>query len=121
MNLIRPPSPDELRRLRETVRQIACSQCGAPIDLATDSACTHCGSPLALIDSDGVAKALRELTASPSTPAPQKLQIALRDAQINAIFDLERMREREDHDSDLVAIGAAAVAALIGALIFGRG
>ncbi len=120
-NFIRPPSADELRRLRDTVRQIACSQCGAPIDLATDSACTHCGAPVALIDSDGVAKALQELTATSSAPDPGKLQSALRDAQIDAIFDLERMRERENHDSDLVAIGATAVAGLIGALIFARG
>src|SRR5438876_4410329 len=33
-NFIRAPSPAELAKLRATVRQIACSQCGAPVDLA---------------------------------------------------------------------------------------
>jgi hypothetical protein len=119
-NFIRPPSVDELRRLRETVRQIACSQCGAPIDLTKDTACKHCAAPVALIDSDGIAKALRELSVAPALPDPEKLRSALRDAQIDAIFDLQRMRERGSQDSDLVAIGAGAVAGLIGALIFGR-
>jgi len=121
-NFIRPPSPEELTKLRSTVRQIACSQCGAPIDLATDSVCPHCGAAIALIDSEGVAKALHELsTATPTTPVvdPHKLESALSDAQVNAIFDLERMREHEGR-SDLVAIGATAVASLIAALIFGR-
>src|SRR5262249_19584803 len=103
-----------------------CSQCGAPIDLATDSACSHCGAPVTIIDSDGVAKALRELSAAPastSSPADQdKLQNAIRDAQIDAIFNLERMREQEHqqrHD-DLLTIGASAVAGLIASLVFGR-
>ncbi len=57
-NFIRSPSPAELAKLRATVRQVACSQCGAPVDLANATACTHCGAPVALIDPDGVAKAL---------------------------------------------------------------
>ena len=66
-NFIRAPSPSELAKLRDTVRQISCSQCGAPVDLATDGACTHCGAPVALIDPDGVAKALRDLAAGASS------------------------------------------------------
>ena len=45
------------------MKQIACSQCGAPIDLEKDNACQHCGAAVALIDPDGVTKALRELAA----------------------------------------------------------
>lgn len=120
-NFIRAPSPAELARLRATVRQIACSQCGAPIDLAADSACTHCGAPVALIDPEGVAKALRDLAAGASAPAPadpDAMRVALSDAQINAIFDVERLRQREsDGESDLVAIGAAAIGALVGVLL----
>ena len=62
-NFIRAPSPAELARLRATVRQISCSQCGAPVDLAADTACKHCGAAVALIDPEGVAKAVRELAA----------------------------------------------------------
>ena len=124
-NFIRPPSAAELAKLRETVRQITCSQCGAPIDLSTDVACSHCGAPVALIDSEGVAKALRELAAGagsqasptgspPGSPAaPQAMSGALGDAQLDALFNQERLRERE-HNHDLLAIGVAAISAVVG-------
>jgi hypothetical protein len=118
-NFIRAPSPAELARLRATVRQIACSQCGAPVDLAADSACTHCGAPVALIDPEGVTRALQELAAttpSVATPDRDAVNTRLRDAQIDAIFDLERMRQREGND-DLVAIGAAAIGALVAGVL----
>ena len=120
-NFIRTPTPAELARLRSTVRQITCSQCGAPVDLSTDSACTHCGAPVSLIDPDGVTKALQELSAesaNPSSVSPDAMRSALSDAQIDAIFDLERMRRREgDGDDDLVAIGAGAIGALIASFV----
>ncbi len=118
-NFVRAPSPAELARLRATVRQISCSQCGAPVDLATDSACTHCGAAVALIDPEGVAKALRDLTQSASSTTAatsDAMRVALSDAQLNAIFDLQRMRQSEGND-DLVAIGAGAIGALIGGLL----
>ena len=118
-NFIRAPSPAELAKLRATVRQISCSQCGAPVDLATDSACKHCGAAIALIDPEGVAKALRDLAAGMSSRAPSDpdaMRTTLRDAQINAIFDLNRKRQREGGD-DLVAIGTAAIGALVAGLL----
>ncbi len=118
-NFIRTPTTAELAKLRSTVRQIACSQCGAPVDLATDSACTHCGSPIALIDPDGVTKTLQELAAGSAAPpsvSPDAMRKALSDAQIDAIFELHRM-PGQDADSDLVAIGAGAIGALIAALL----
>jgi hypothetical protein len=117
-NFIRAPSPPELARLRATVRQISCSQCGAPVDLAADSACRHCGAAVALIDPEGVAKALRELTAaSGRAPSdPEAMRAKLSDAQIDAIFELQRTRESERGD-DLVAVGAAAIGALVAGLL----
>jgi len=121
-NFIRAPSPAEFAKLRTTVRQISCSQCGAPVDLATDSACRHCGAAISLIDPDGVAKALRDLAAGASSPAPSDpdaMRRKLSDAQIDAIFDLQRMRQ-SGSDDDLVAVGAAAIGALLGGLIRAR-
>jgi hypothetical protein len=118
-NFIRAPSPAELARLRATVRQIACSQCGAPVDLANDSACKHCGAAVALIDPEGVAKALRELAAGASARAPSDaaaMRTTLSDAQIKAIFDTERMRQSKGSD-DLVAIGAAAIGGLLAGVL----
>src|SRR5664279_2108278 len=54
-NFIRSPTPAELAHLRDTIRQINCSQCGGPVDLATDSACPHCGAAVSLMDPDGLA------------------------------------------------------------------
>lgn len=112
-DFIRTPSPAELARLRTTVRQLTCSQCGAPIDLARDSACTHCGAPIALIDPDGVAKALHDLaTMRPDTASadPAAVRAVLAQAQANAILERERMREGEI-GQDLLAIGVAAIGA----------
>ena len=123
-NFIRAPSPEELAKLRETVRQVACSQCGAPIDLVAESACTHCGAPVALIDPDGVAKALREFHTDAAVPAvtdPNVMKSRLSDAQIDAIFDVARMRDSTRYDrQDLVSIGASAIGALIAGLIANR-
>ena len=62
---------------------------------------------------------LSTATAATTTVDPEKLRVALRDAQVDAIFDQERMHEREGR-RDLVAIGATAIAALLTALVFGR-
>lgn len=121
-NFIRSPSPAELAKLRATVRQIACSQCGAPVDLANAVACTHCAAPIALIDPDGVAKALRDLAAGVSSSAPSDpdaIRNRLSEAQIDAIFDIARMRQDEG-SGDIVAIGAAAIGALVAGLLAAR-
>ena len=122
-NFIRSPSPVELVRLRENVRQISCSQCGAPVDLAAASACGHCGAPIALIDPDSVAKAVQELSMAEALPASEPegdmSGTALNDAQIEALFELERRRmhgEREEQ-IDMLAVGAQAIGALIGAFL----
>ena len=104
-------------RLRETVRQISCSQCGAPVDLARDPACSHCGAPIALIDPEGVAKALQDLATAGNKAAPDEreaMRTALSDAQVNAIFELERMRGSEPKpEYDLLAVGLSAVGAFL--------
>ena len=122
-NFIRAPSPEELAKLRKTVRQVACSQCGGPVDLASHSACTHCGAPVALIDPDGVTKALREIQAGATVPAadPDAMRSRLSDAQIDAIFEIARMKDsKSGGDHDLVSIGATAIGALIAGLIANR-
>lgn len=110
-NFVRTPSAGEIAKLRETIRQINCSQCGASIDLATDTACTHCGSPIALIDPDGVAKALADLStekAGATNADREAARAALTSAQIDAIFELHRMKD-DGRERDLLAVGLAAV------------
>ena len=122
-SFIRALSPAELARLRATVRQVACSQCGAPVDIASETACTHCAAPIALIDPDGVTKALRELAAgnlAPASAVPEAMRARLGDAQIDAIFELARTRPPHEGNDDLVAIGAAAIGALIAGFVAPR-
>ena len=112
-NFIRTPSPAELAKLRETVRQVICSQCGAPVDLVRDTACAHCGTPVALIDPDGVTKALQALApghADRAPPDPVAMRAVLAEAEFNAAMARERMREG-DAGQDLVAVGVAAIGA----------
>jgi hypothetical protein len=113
---VRPPTPAELARLRETVRQVSCAQCGGPIDLRNDSACPHCGTPVTLIDPASVQKALRELASGPAPPDPVDVNRRIADAQIDALFALARERDQEalrPQRRDLVSVGAGAIAALI--------
>ena len=119
-NFIRTPSPPELARLRETIRQISCSQCGAPIDLAKDSACKHCAAPIAMIDPESVARQVKQLMDASQASDPEaqaKARNKVLDAQFDALFELERQRrvERNERDVDLISIGAQAIGVAIGA------
>ena len=54
----------ELRRLRSQVRQIRCSECGAPIDLEHDTVCKYCRAPVSFLDAEAVEKAVRMWSAA---------------------------------------------------------
>jgi len=118
-NFLREPSAAELARLREHVRQVNCSQCGAPIDLVHESACSHCRSPIALIDPEGVARTLRELAADapgpPDAAAAEDPRAAMAQAMLDALTAAEREQARERRRGiDLVTVGAGALAMLAG-------
>jgi hypothetical protein len=58
---VRSLSPLEIDSLRATVKQVRCSGCGAPVDVARDAACGFCRSPLSILDAAAVEKALAAL------------------------------------------------------------
>lgn len=115
-NFLREPSATELARLREHVRQVNCSQCGAPIDLVRETACGHCRAPIALIDPESVARTLRELESSApaGAPAPDAdARAAMAQAMLDALAAGEREARRDERRGvDLVALGAGALATL---------
>lgn len=121
-NFLRTPSPPELARLRETIRQISCSQCGAPINLATDNGCSHCGAPIAVIDPESVARQVKELSEASAAGQSAAATKTITDAQIDAMFELERAgrRHQDEADYDLVAIGAQAIGAALGVWLASR-
>lgn len=111
-DFIRAPNPAELAQLRATVRQVSCSQCGAPIDLTRDTACGHCRAPLALIDPTGIAATAQELQRAAALPAksglaPEQVEAVL---QIGAAAERAQQRAlvpRHDHAPPDLVIGAA--------------
>jgi len=76
-NFVRPLSGAELAELRQHVKQISCSSCGAPIDLERTSACSYCRAPVSVLDARQVEKVVAELktaqarseTVDPTLPA----------------------------------------------------
>ena len=61
---VRTLNAAELQRVRAQVRQITCSECGAPIDLEHSSECKYCHAPVSFLDSDAVEKAVKLWSAA---------------------------------------------------------
>jgi uncharacterized protein YbaR (Trm112 family) len=60
-NFVRPLDAAEVDRLRQNVRSVTCSACGAPVDLNAGSACAYCRAPLSLLDARQVERVVQEL------------------------------------------------------------
>jgi hypothetical protein len=54
-------SPAEIARLKQNVRTVTCSSCGAPVDLNTGAACPYCRAPLSMLDATKVDSVVQEL------------------------------------------------------------
>jgi Zn-finger nucleic acid-binding protein len=77
-NFIRTLSPQEIEELREKVQTVNCSNCGAAINLASDSVCAHCGSPISILDMKQPQRMLNELKqAAEPRPIDQALPLEL--------------------------------------------
>jgi hypothetical protein len=55
---VRELTQAERAKLCATVRQIKCSGCGAPVDLAKSDACQYCRAPVSVFDRDAAKKAI---------------------------------------------------------------
>lgn len=61
-NFVRPLSPVEIEELKQNIRTVTCSSCGAPVDLDTGAGCPYCRAPLSMLDAkqlDTVVAALK--------------------------------------------------------------
>jgi len=61
-NFVRPLRPVEIEALKQNVRTVTCSSCGAPVNLDTGAACPFCRAPLSMLDAkqlDTVVAALK--------------------------------------------------------------
>ena len=77
----------EIGHVRSQVRQIKCSQCGAPIDLEHDTRCNYCRAPISFLDADAIEKALRVWSDSPSHHSPEAVAGALPNASRRLLGD----------------------------------
>jgi Zn-finger nucleic acid-binding protein len=114
-DFIRPLSEAQIEELRNNLKTVNCSNCGAPVDLAKGAACAHCGSALSMLDVKQAEMLVAALQAK-SKPKPIDPSLAL---------DLERARRdvatafgsfERDADWFAHASSAGLVNAAIGAI-----
>jgi Zn-finger nucleic acid-binding protein len=67
-NFIRPLTRPQIDELRQHLRAVNCSNCGASIDLATASRCGHCGSALSMLDMKQAEALIEQLRTAATTP-----------------------------------------------------
>jgi DNA-directed RNA polymerase subunit RPC12/RpoP len=91
-DFVRPLSPQQLAELRENVQVINCSNCAAPIDLATDTVCGHCGSPISMLDLKHMTRTIEHLRA-----AANKGSASLDSALARASTDSEDATDTDIH------------------------
>ncbi len=85
----------ERQKLAAHVRQIKCSSCGGPIDVAHHAACTYCGAAVSVLDKEATQKALdhylkeRQRHGRPVPPMPAPARSERRDYDLDYLmFDI---------------------------------
>jgi hypothetical protein len=91
---VRELSPMEQNHVRAQLRQVQCSSCGAPVDLAKAFQCDHCGSPIAVLDADAVQKTLHQLEHAKEKRSGG--DPAAREARARALAAMESLRTRPE-------------------------
>src|SRR6266700_2779159 len=86
-SFIRALSAKEINELRQKIQTVNCSNCGASINLATDSICAHCGSAISILDMEQPQKMLNELKRA-AEPRPIDPILPL---------ELERVKRETEH------------------------
>jgi transcription elongation factor Elf1 len=113
-NFIHALSAQEIQQLKQNVQTVNCSNCGASIDLQTNSSCPYCHSPIAMLDMKQQQQMLAQLqeAAAPKPVDPTlPLQLALATERTSALFKPDDTEWWEDAGSgDLVQAGLKLVA-----------
>ena len=61
-HFVRSLTQTEIARIRQYIREVRCSSCGAPVNIERDAKCGHCGTALAMLDPEAVEKAVGALS-----------------------------------------------------------
>ncbi len=124
--LVRGLTPQEVDALKQKLKSITCSSCGAPIDLQTQTKCASCGSGLAIVDLDDLGDALRQIDAdaraaapagggAPPAAPPEEIVANWRgDQEARRRMEAGLDDDREETGIDLLDIGATLLSRLLG-------
>lgn len=124
---VRTLSNVELDQVRIQIKQVMCSSCGAPVDLANESGCHYCGSPIAVLDADAVDKAMKiwsEAAVRRANPDAVAMSKALHQLDVHPLASRRSSSGRAGftelsgatQGSDLLQLGIAALAGVLGAI-----
>ena len=120
-SFVRTLTAKEVEELRRHVRQVNCTNCGAPVDVGKDVACGFCRTPVSMLDPDQLSKAVAQLQKAEQgrqqiDPAWPLLVEAERRRGERAFADTAEGRALltlgRDEAPDLVALGLRALATL---------
>ena len=96
-NFIKPLSKEQVADLRAHLETVNCSNCGAPIDLATTSVCQHCRSPLSMLDMNHAESVIESLRSADATAA-----------EVDPALELHRQRARRESERAFAEIDQSA-------------
>jgi hypothetical protein len=120
-NFVHPLSPSEIQRLRESVQSVNCSNCGASIDLQTNSVCPYCRSAIAILDLKQQQQMLAQLkeAAEPKPVDPTlPMKLVMVKEQTAALFpEHDDQWWADARSGDLVQAGLNAVLRWVGARV----
>jgi hypothetical protein len=125
-SFIKPLTPAQISDLKDTVRSVRCSNCGAPVNLASATTCSYCRTPLAMLDFGQVERMLASLRAAGDRQADKGVQRAVAEATLPLALARERRQVDEffsrieqrpawtsSLSGDLVEAGVSAVVTLL--------
>lgn len=103
---VRLLSTAEVADLAQRVRSIACTNCGATVDLRKDHACPYCRSAFSLLDPQAVERALAHYDEQANRPPPwaegtdgqPSAATSTPATQADGLIATERLRERRERE-----------------------
>jgi uncharacterized protein len=75
-DFVRPLDPKQVADLRARMQSVKCANCGAILDLNTDTVCGYCRTPLLMVDFEQVGKVVQQLREEASRPAVEPEDLA---------------------------------------------
>ncbi len=120
-NIVRSLDVRQINALKQRVKVIRCSNCGAPVNLEQESTCSYCHSPLSMLDPTQIQATLQQLQAQAERRAKVDPQLATNliadQVKVERFYaDLRRdglAGQPDAQDPGLIETGLSALMALL--------